>query len=132
MYYTTRELSNHAAELDVLRSLGQEVIVDGDTSRSGGIPTIPGGAGGVSWLQEHLRTNYTPGWTTLVRDNRTDAAVGDVGVSRWGNYYVEGMRNLACETGVDGVPRTIPCTLLFLLLSHFIVPANDGVLRTLH
>ena len=86
MYYTTRELSNRAAELDVLRSLGQEVIVDGDTSRSGGIPTIPGGAGGVSWLQEHLRTNYTPGWTTLVRDNKTDAAVGDVGVSRWGNY----------------------------------------------
>eukprot|EP01043_Picozoa_sp_COSAG02_P092614 COSAG02_NODE_29213_length_574_cov_0.423158_1_plen_91_part_10 len=39
MYYTTRELSTRAAELDVLRSLGHEVIVDGDTSKSGGIPT---------------------------------------------------------------------------------------------
>jgi hypothetical protein len=112
MYYTTRELSNRAAELDVLRSLGHEVIVDGDTSKSGGIPTISGGAGGVSWLQEHLRTNYTPGWTTLVRDNKTDAAIGDVGVSRWGNYYVEGMRNLACETDVDGKPQIATSTAL--------------------
>ena len=120
MYYTTRELSNRAAELDVLRSLGQEVIVDGDTSKSGGIPAIPGGAGGVSWLQEHLRTNYTVGWTTLVRDKKTDAAVGDVGVSRWGNYYVEGMRNLACETDIDGVSPTqfdLPYTTVALFLA---------------
>ena len=56
------------------------------------------------WLQEHLRSNYTPGWTTLVRDNKTDAAIGDVGASRWSNYYVEGMSNLACEaTQIDGV-----------------------------
>ena len=120
MYYTTRELSNRAAELDVLRSLGQEVIVDGDTSKSGGIPAIPGGAGGVSWLQEHLRTNYTVGWTTLVRDNKTDAAVGDVGVSRWGNYYVEGMRNLACETDVDGVSPIQ--SDLPIRLSYFLAP----------
>ena len=91
MYYTTRELSNRAAELPVLRSLGDEVLLDGV-------------AGGEWWLQEHLRSNYQPGWTTLVRNNLTDAAIGDVGASRWANYYVEGMSNLACESArVDGV-----------------------------
>ena len=64
---------SQAAELHVLRSLGQEIIRDGDVSRPGGIPAIPHGAGGVSWLQEHLRKNYTPGWTTLVYPNKTDA-----------------------------------------------------------
>jgi hypothetical protein len=127
MYYTTRELSNRAAEMDVLRSLGREILKDGDTSQSGGIPSIPGGAGGVSWLQEHFRTNYTPGWTTLVRDNKTDAAVGDIGASRWGNYYVEGMKNLACETGVDGAHgrthKRAYC-LGFRLSSN---PRNDGM-----
>eukprot|EP01050_Picozoa_sp_SAG11_P008538 SAG11_NODE_759_length_7305_cov_2.494865_6_plen_147_part_00 len=90
MYYTTRELSNRAAELPVLQSLGSEILLDG-----------PGG--GEWWLQEHLRSNYTPGWTTLVRDNKTDAAIGDVGASRWANYYIEGMGNLACaSTHIDG------------------------------
>jgi len=92
MYYTTRELSNRAALLPVLRSLGDEVLLDG-----------PGG--GQWWLQEHLRHNYTTGWTTLVRDNNTDAAIGDVGASRWANYYVSGQQYLACESPhADGVP----------------------------
>ena len=49
IYYSTRELSNHAAELWALRSLGDEVLVSG-----------PGG--GPAWLQEHLDPPYVPGW----------------------------------------------------------------------
>jgi hypothetical protein len=104
MYYTVRELSNRAAEFPVLRSLGQEILVDGNTSAPGGIPMVQGGAGGVSWLQEHMRHHYKTGWTTNVRNNITDAAVQNVGASRWANYYVEGMRRLACYPPfVDGV-----------------------------
>ena len=74
--------------------LGDEILLDGAGVRDAS----------EWWLQEHLRSNYTPGWTTLVRDNKTDAAIGDVGASRWSNYYVEGMSNLACEaTQIDGV-----------------------------
>jgi hypothetical protein len=62
MYYTVRELSNRAAEFPVLQSLGHEILVDGNTSEPGGIPSIPGGAGGVSWLQEHMRHHYKTGY----------------------------------------------------------------------
>ena len=61
MDYTVRELSNRAAELPVLRSLGQEILVDGNTSGPGGLPPVPGGQGGVSWLQEHVRHHYKTG-----------------------------------------------------------------------
>jgi hypothetical protein len=99
LYYTTRELSNRAAEMPVLRSLGYEILVNGDTSKPGGIPAIPGGAAGVSWLQEHLRSNYTTGWTTLVRENKTDAAIKDEGASRWANYYVQVSYSSCCSYG---------------------------------
>ena len=81
MYYTMRELSNRAAELPVLRSLGDEILLDGV-------------GGGEWWLQEHVRSNYTVGWTTLVRDNKTDAAIGDVGASRWANCKSVAFSNL--------------------------------------
>ena len=58
MYYTVRELSNRAAELPVLRSLGSEVLVPGNTLTPGGLPPVKDGAGGVSWLQEHMRHDY--------------------------------------------------------------------------
>eukprot|EP00935_MAST-01C_sp_MAST-1C-sp1_P002654 g2654.t1 len=107
LYFTTRELSNHAAELFALRSFGEEIIS----------PSTPHGEppfnikGGHWWLQEHLRANYTVGWTTFdstvgehLHADITDAAVKDKGASRWSNYYVKAMDYLACELGaIDGV-----------------------------
>jgi len=87
IYYTVRELTNRAAELFALRSLGDEILSYG-----------PGG--GYSWLQEHLVKDYIAGW--FVPELR-DAAVINSGVSRWHNYYLEGLDWLAQNVGIDGL-----------------------------
>ncbi len=87
IYYTVRELTNHAPEMPALRSLGTEVIA-------------PGPGGGASWLQEHLDGNYIGGWyVPRIRD----AAVVNTGISRWHNFYVEGLDWLVENIGIDGL-----------------------------
>jgi hypothetical protein len=87
IYYTVRELSNRTAELFPLRSLGEEVLIGG-----------PGG--GPSWLQEHVGGNYIAGWYVPALK---DAAIVTSGVSRWHNYYVEGLNWLVKHVGIDGL-----------------------------
>ena len=87
IYYTVRELSNSAPEMFALKSLGDEILSYG-----------PGG--GPPWLQEHLDGNYIPGW--YVPDLR-DAAVVNSGVSRWHNFYLEGLNWLVRNAGIDGL-----------------------------
>ncbi len=87
IYYTVRELSNRAPELFALRSLGDEVLSKG-----------PGG--GFSWLQEHLGSDYIAAWFVPALK---DAAVVNTGVSRWHNYYVEGLAWLTKNVGIDGL-----------------------------
>jgi hypothetical protein len=87
IYNTVRELSNRAYELFALRSLGHEVF-------------SPGPGGGWPWLQEHLGDDYIAAWFVPELE---DAAVINSGMSRWHNYYVEGMRWLADNVGIDGV-----------------------------
>jgi hypothetical protein len=87
IYYTVRELSTRAPELWALRSLGHEVFSSG-----------PGG--GWSWLQEHLGSDYIAGWFVPQLE---DAAVVTAGISRWHNYYVEGLDWLARNVGIDGL-----------------------------
>jgi hypothetical protein len=91
-YYTIRELSNHAAELWVLRSLGQEILREGE------------GGTGDPWLKEHLVSGYRPCWhNTLPGYGGYDAAVCNNGLSRWANYYVEGLAELIRAGGLDGL-----------------------------
>jgi hypothetical protein len=87
IYYTTRELSNHTAELFALRSLGDEVVV-------------PGPGGGHTWLQEHLDPPYVPGWHT---PGVRDVAFITTPDSRWHNYYLEGLDWLIRNVGIDGL-----------------------------
>jgi hypothetical protein len=82
-----RELTNRAPELWALRSLGDEVFADG-----------PGG--GHSWLQEHLGSHYITGW--VVPELR-DVAIVTSGISRWHNYYVEGLAWLTRHEAIDGI-----------------------------
>lgn len=87
IYYTVRELTNRAPELFALRSLGTEIFSDG-----------PGG--GFAWLQEHLGDGYIAGWLV---PRIEDAAIVNSGVSRWHNYYLEGLDWLARNMGIDGL-----------------------------
>lgn len=87
IYNTVRELSDHAYEIFALRSLGTEIY-------------SPGPGRGFSWLQEHLGDDYIPAW--FVPEIK-DAAVINSGMSRWHNYYVEGMNWLVQNVGIDGI-----------------------------
>ncbi|HVU56813.1 MAG TPA: glycoside hydrolase domain-containing protein [Puia sp.] len=87
IYNTVRELSDRAYELFALRSLGDEIYSRG-----------PGG--GFSWLQEHVGDDYIPAW--FVPEIK-DAAIINSGMSRWHNYYVEGMNWLVQQAGIDGI-----------------------------
>ena len=78
IYNTVRDLSNRAYETFPLRSLGHEIYSTGK-------------GGGFSWLQEHIKEDYVVAW--FVPEIK-DAALVNSGLSRWHNYYVEGM-NLA-------------------------------------
>ncbi len=118
IYYTVRELANRAAELFALRSLDDEILSFG-----------PGG--GYSWLQEHLGGNYIPAWYV---DRYKDAAIINSGVSRWHNYYLEGLNWLVRNVGIDGIyiddvafDRTVMKRVRKILNR-----ANDGALIDLH
>ena len=87
IYNTIRELSNRAYETYPMRSLGTEIY-------------SPGGGGGFSWLQEHLGENYIAAWFV---PELKDAAIINSGMSRWHNYYVEGMNWLVRNIGIDGI-----------------------------
>lgn len=87
IYYTVRELTNHAPELFALKSLGHEIF-------------SPGKGGGYTWLQEHLDDDYIGAWFV---DAYKDAAIVNTGISRWHNFYVEGLNWLTKNVGIDGV-----------------------------
>jgi len=87
IYNTVRELSDRAWELFPMRSLGHEIY-------------SPGKGGGFSWLQEHVGNDYIPAW--FVPEIK-DAALINSGMSRWHNYYVEGMNWLVQHVGIDGI-----------------------------
>ena len=87
IYNTVRELSNSCVEMFALRSLGNEIFSEG-----------PGD--GFSWLQEHLDQNYIGAWFV---PGLKDAAIVNSGISRWHNYYLEGLDWLMKNVGIDGL-----------------------------
>jgi hypothetical protein len=90
IYDTVRELTNMVTEIWALRSLGDEVYATG-------------GGGGYAWCREHLLDAYQPAWFQRFGDSPPDAAMVTSGDSRWYNYYVEGIRWLVENTGIDGL-----------------------------
>ncbi len=87
IYYTVRELTDHAPEIFALDSLNGEVIARGPD-------------GGASWLQEHVPGSYLPGWHV---PEVGDSALVTTGMSQWLNFYVEGMRWLVENEKIDGL-----------------------------
>lgn len=91
IYYTVRELSNAAYEIWALRSLGNEIFPSGN-------------GGGYVWLQEHLEKDYIPAWYSHNGEkDPPDAAMVTTGITRWYNYYVEGLRWMTENYGLDGI-----------------------------
>ena len=60
-YYTVRELSNHAAEIWALRSLGDEVY-QRPACGYDDLPDCPG----TAWQRLHLKTNYSEAWVRVL------------------------------------------------------------------
>jgi hypothetical protein len=87
LYNTIRELTYRAHELFAFRSLGSEILNDGE-------------GGGHSWMQEHLESDYHSAWHAWRVD---DAAMLNKGTSRWTNYYIEGLSWLASNQHIDGL-----------------------------
>jgi hypothetical protein len=90
LYYTIRELSDHAVELYALKSLNGEIF-----------PTGPGM--GPPWLWEHLNTGYKAAWYSPFKDQTADASIVMNGFSRWINYYIEGLRWMLVHDKIDGL-----------------------------
>lgn len=86
-YYTIRELSNWAPELYALRSLGNEVLLSGK-------------GGGHPWLEEHLAGDY---WQAWFEGGVQDASLLTATLSRWNNFYIEGLQWLVRNAGCDGI-----------------------------
>jgi len=91
IYYTIRELTNYTTELWALRSLGDEILGNGE-------------GGGFPWLREHLIGGYHPQWYQHFPVKSADASiVNSPGDSRWYNYYIEGLAWLVKNVDIDGL-----------------------------
>ena len=90
IYYTVRELTNYTHEIYALKSLGHEIL--------------EGGRGyGTPWHHEHLIDDYAPAWYTELPNCTADAALVLTSFSRWINYYLEGLRWMFDNYGIDGI-----------------------------
>ncbi len=109
LYYTVRELSTYSCELWALRHLDDEifsrsnVLMLADTHEKIDDKSIYGKTG-HSWLYEHLRSNYDPAWHTPPQSGLDwDMSIRTQGLSRWHNYYIEGINWLITKMGVRGL-----------------------------
>ena len=90
-------LSNHCAELWALRSLGHEILGAGSHPNTATVS-------GTSWLAEHLVDDFGKCWQNPLSNGEFDSAVCDTGVSRWTNFYIEGLNiSTAAAPKIDGI-----------------------------
>jgi hypothetical protein len=109
LYYTVRELSNYAPDLWMLRSLGDEIFLDGpgfklaDQFDEKKPDAKKPSHTGSSWLCEHVVSGYVPAWHDPLGPGHYDAAIATTGLSRWHNYYLEGLDWLCRNVQIDGL-----------------------------
>lgn len=106
LYYTVRELSNRAAELWALRSLGDEIFCDDGDARIADFFAADAEkkrSRGGPWLCEHLCDSYTPAWQQKLQNGELDCAIKTQSCSRWHNYYLKGLDYLMRRVGIDGI-----------------------------
>ncbi len=88
LYYTTRELTNRTVELWALRSLGTEIFPGIDVFNE---PDFPTNTTGHPWLREHLINGFNKAWPAPLGPGLNDQAISNLKLSRWHNYYIEGL-----------------------------------------
>lgn len=108
LYYTVRELSvTNTAELWPLMSLGDEVFTRGvGTQLADQFAEKPEASKkptGATWLTEHLIRGYDPAWHNPLESGEMDISIRTTGLSRWHNYYLEGLGWLVKNTGMKGI-----------------------------
>ena len=102
IYFTTRELSVMCPEFFMLQSLGDEVfakqnkvfeaesVLDFDTHRI------------YPHIREHSEEDMFPAWHTQAFNGAVDCAVANFHLSRWQNFYVNGMEYLMKNSPIKG------------------------------
>jgi len=112
LYYTAQAISDRVVELWALRSLGTEIL-----SGSDGLGTCvdvyntaecPARIVGHPWLREHLITGFARRWACPMAPGVVDQAVYNSKISRWYNYYIEGLnwlvrKNCLCSLYLDEI-----------------------------
>jgi len=115
-YYTIRELSNRAPELWALRSLGDEILAPSPEhmgyEEMSQLPLeyqframTEHPLTGQTWMCEHLGSDYHTRWHSMLDGKRQfqDGSVQISGASRWSNFYIEGLKWLEVNAGLDGI-----------------------------
>lgn len=101
VYYTTREHSNHMAEVFAYKALGDEIIL----RKKGKGYTWRGGTD--KWLTEYFGETIIPAWKVTYRwgKYRNDPDVSFIVKpnSRLDNYYIEGLDWLVQNIGIKGI-----------------------------
>lgn len=103
-YYTTREISIKLPELWALRSLGNEIIMDGPGRDS---RTVTNPNGPDKWLTDNLGGHFIPAWHNAFHEGKykgeKDVSILTTPDSRWNNYYLAGLDWMVSHMGLDGI-----------------------------
>jgi len=96
VYNTMRELSNKAMELWAMRAFNETYVFYNGTGNGG------------DWLREHIDGGYSVAWATPMAQSgfwsqQDDQAIKVNAMTRWNNYYVEGLRQIKQDFGNDGM-----------------------------
>jgi glycosyl hydrolase family 123 len=109
LYYTIRELTVRTKEFWALWALNGEIFTEGigsniadqfDLSKSSTdhVPKF-----GYAWLWDHLISNFDPAWHHRFGMGHWDFSIRTTNLSRWHNYYLEGLYWLVKNTGMRGI-----------------------------
>lgn len=104
LYDTVKEISIHTPEFWAFQSLGDEIIPgswETGSSFQGSVPYAD------DWLRRHVVENYLTAWRQRINDGdyreELEASVVAAPMSRYNNYFLEGLDWLLKHTGMDGL-----------------------------
>lgn len=100
VYYTTREMSNHTAEVFAFKALGSEIIMQ---KKGQGLKTF----NDRKWLDKYFGENVIQAWQVHYKrgENKGDHDIAFIITpdSRLDNYYIEGLKWLVDNLGISGI-----------------------------